>query len=212
LPRRRPGAARGPKAQKDKYIEKKIAPQVEAQMKDIEFDNEADKLKIYTGAVSTKTAKEWGTKHASRFLPFSSGPSREAALARRGGAKRTILTATRTPEALAAPDLPAPASSSRQRRQQQRRLGEGPAAAIIRGDGGAIDIRGGVGGGVGGGGDGDGGVGGVGGGGGGAHMQPARRKLMRRAARPRVSRLPAAATAAAAATAGRRTGGGDYPG
>jgi hypothetical protein len=39
-----------PKAQQDQYIEKKIAPQVEEQMKDIEFDNEEDKLKVYTEA------------------------------------------------------------------------------------------------------------------------------------------------------------------
>ena len=32
-----------PKAQQDQYIEKKIAPQIEEQLKDIEFDNEADK-------------------------------------------------------------------------------------------------------------------------------------------------------------------------
>ena len=40
------------------------------QMKDIEFDNEADKLKVYTEAVSNKTAKEWGTKHANQLKPY----------------------------------------------------------------------------------------------------------------------------------------------
>ena len=59
-----------PKAQQDIYIEKKIAPQIEEQMKGIEFDNEADKLKVYRDAVSIKTAKEWGTKHANSFRPF----------------------------------------------------------------------------------------------------------------------------------------------
>ena len=59
-----------PKAQQDIYIEKKIAPQIEEQMKGIEFDNEADKLKVYRDAVLIKTAKEWGTKHANSFRPF----------------------------------------------------------------------------------------------------------------------------------------------
>ena len=34
-----------PKAQQDQYIEKKIAPQIEEQMKDINFDNEEQKKK-----------------------------------------------------------------------------------------------------------------------------------------------------------------------
>ena len=59
-----------PKAQQDQYIEKKIAPQVEEQMKDIEFDNEDDKTKVYKQAISTKTAKEWGTRHANSLKPF----------------------------------------------------------------------------------------------------------------------------------------------
>jgi hypothetical protein len=59
-----------PKAQQDQYIEKKIAPQIEEQLKDIEFDNEADKSKVYKQAVSNKTAKEWGTKHANQLKPY----------------------------------------------------------------------------------------------------------------------------------------------
>ena len=59
-----------PKAQQDQYIEKKVAPQIEEQMKGIEFDNEADKLKVYKQAVSNKTAKEWGTRHANSLKPF----------------------------------------------------------------------------------------------------------------------------------------------
>jgi hypothetical protein len=59
-----------PKVQQDKYIEKKLAPQVEEQMKDIEFDNDDEKLKVYTEAVSNKTAKEWGTRHANSLKPF----------------------------------------------------------------------------------------------------------------------------------------------
>ena len=39
-----------PKAQQDQYIEKKIAPQIEEQLKDIEFDTEADKSKVYKQA------------------------------------------------------------------------------------------------------------------------------------------------------------------
>ena len=29
-----------------------------------------DKLKVYTKAVSNKTAKEWGTRHANTLKPF----------------------------------------------------------------------------------------------------------------------------------------------
>ena len=59
-----------PPQQQDKYIEKQIKPQIEEQLKDIEFDNEADKSKVYKQAVSTKTAKEWGTKHANQLKPY----------------------------------------------------------------------------------------------------------------------------------------------
>jgi hypothetical protein len=59
-----------PPLQQDKYIEKKVAPQIEEQLKDIEFDNEADKSKVYRQAVSTKTAKEWGTKHANQLKSY----------------------------------------------------------------------------------------------------------------------------------------------
>jgi hypothetical protein len=61
-----------PKAQQDKYIEKQIKPQIEEQLKGIEFDNEEDKLKVYKQTVSTKTAKEWGTKHANQLKPYDS--------------------------------------------------------------------------------------------------------------------------------------------
>jgi hypothetical protein len=59
-----------PPPQQDKYMENKIAPQIEEQMKDITFDNEDDKLKSYKQAVSNKTAKEWGTKHANKLQPY----------------------------------------------------------------------------------------------------------------------------------------------
>ena len=61
-----------PKAQQDQYIEKKVAPQIEEQMKGIDFENEDEKLKVYTQAVSNKTAKEWGTRHANSLKPFDS--------------------------------------------------------------------------------------------------------------------------------------------
>ena len=40
-----------PKAQQDQYIEKKVAPKIEEQMKGIEFDNEEDKSKVYKQVV-----------------------------------------------------------------------------------------------------------------------------------------------------------------
>jgi hypothetical protein len=59
-----------PKAQQDQYIEKQIKPQIEEQLKGIEFDNEEDKSKVYTQAVSNIKAKEWGTKHAWNLKTF----------------------------------------------------------------------------------------------------------------------------------------------
>jgi hypothetical protein len=59
-----------PPPQQDKYIEKQIKPQIEDQLKGIEFDNEDDKLKVYKQAVNTKTAKEWGTKHANKLQEY----------------------------------------------------------------------------------------------------------------------------------------------
>ena len=61
-----------PPPQQDKYIEKQIKPQIEEQLKGLEFDNDDDKLKVYKQAVSNKTAKEWGTKHANRLLEYDS--------------------------------------------------------------------------------------------------------------------------------------------
>ena len=59
-----------PQPQQDKYIENRIAPQIQEQMKDITFDNEEQKKKVYDKTVSIKTAKEYGTKHANKLLPF----------------------------------------------------------------------------------------------------------------------------------------------
>ncbi len=57
-----------PQGQQDKYIENQLAPQIEQQMKDIEFADDADKIKVSKQVVSIKTAKEWGTKHANKLL------------------------------------------------------------------------------------------------------------------------------------------------
>ncbi len=39
-------------------------------MKNITFDNKEQKLKVYSQAVSTKTAREYGTKHANQLKPY----------------------------------------------------------------------------------------------------------------------------------------------
>ena len=59
-----------PQAQQDKYVEQRIAPQIQDELKDITFENEDEKAKVYDKAVSIKTAKEYGTKHANNFKPF----------------------------------------------------------------------------------------------------------------------------------------------
>ena len=59
-----------PQVQQNKYIENKLTPQIEKEMKGIEFDNDDDKIKISKEIVSNKTAKEWGTKHANKLQPY----------------------------------------------------------------------------------------------------------------------------------------------
>ena len=59
-----------PQEQQDKYIKNKLAPQVEKEIKGIEFDNDDDKIKISKEIVSNKTAKEWGTKRANKLQPY----------------------------------------------------------------------------------------------------------------------------------------------
>ena len=59
-----------PPNQQDKYIENKLTPQIEKEMKGIEFADDADKKKVTKQVVSVKTAKEWGTKHANKLLPY----------------------------------------------------------------------------------------------------------------------------------------------
>ena len=47
-----------PQEQQDKYIEKQLAPQIEKEMKVVEFKNDEDKIKFSKDVVSIKTAKE----------------------------------------------------------------------------------------------------------------------------------------------------------
>ena len=61
-----------PTAEKDKYIETKMKPQIEQEIKDITFPNEAKKEEFITNAISIKTAKEYGTKHANKLIAFDS--------------------------------------------------------------------------------------------------------------------------------------------
>ena len=59
-----------PQAQQDKYVEQRIAPQIQDELKDITFENEDEKTKVYDKIKSIKTAKEYGTKNADKLLPF----------------------------------------------------------------------------------------------------------------------------------------------
>ena len=59
-----------PQPQQDKSIEKRIAQQIEEQMKDVNFDDQEERKKDTDKTVSIKTAKEYGTKHANKLLPF----------------------------------------------------------------------------------------------------------------------------------------------
>jgi hypothetical protein len=53
-------------------LKNKIKPQIDDQLNGIEFDNEDEKLKVYRQAISNKTAREWGTKHANRLQEYDS--------------------------------------------------------------------------------------------------------------------------------------------
>jgi hypothetical protein len=59
-----------PQAQQEKYIETKLKPQIEKEIKDITFENEDKKSEFVSKTVSIKTAKEYGTKHANKLIPF----------------------------------------------------------------------------------------------------------------------------------------------
>jgi hypothetical protein len=61
-----------PPQQQDKYIEKQIKPQIEEQMKEIEFDNEDDKIKISKEVVNIKASKALGTRHANKLQEYDS--------------------------------------------------------------------------------------------------------------------------------------------
>ncbi len=57
---------------KRNILKNKIKPQIDDQLNGIEFDNEDEKLKVYRQAISNKTAREWGTKHANRLQEYDS--------------------------------------------------------------------------------------------------------------------------------------------
>ena len=59
-----------PRAQQEQYIETKVKPQIEKEIKDLTFENEDKKNEFVTKTLSIKTAKEYGTKHANKLIPF----------------------------------------------------------------------------------------------------------------------------------------------
>jgi hypothetical protein len=61
-----------PQAQQDKYIEKQIKPQIEEQLKDIEFDNEDEKIKFSKEVINIKASKALGTRHANKLQEYDS--------------------------------------------------------------------------------------------------------------------------------------------
>jgi hypothetical protein len=60
-----------PQEQQLKYMETKIAPHVQEQLKDVEFDNEDDKIKISKNIVNTRTSKSMGTRHANELSEYN---------------------------------------------------------------------------------------------------------------------------------------------
>ena len=61
-----------PKPQQDKYIEKQIKPQIEEQLKDIEFDNEDEKIKFSKEVINIKASRSAGTRHANKLDKYDS--------------------------------------------------------------------------------------------------------------------------------------------
>jgi len=59
-----------PQAQQEQYIENKVKPQIEKEIKDLTFENEDKKNEFVTKTITIKTAKEYGTKHANKLIPF----------------------------------------------------------------------------------------------------------------------------------------------
>ena len=60
-----------PQEQQLKYMETKIAPHVQEQLKDVEFDNDEDKIKISKNIVNIRTSKSMGTRHANELSEYS---------------------------------------------------------------------------------------------------------------------------------------------
>jgi hypothetical protein len=59
-----------PEEEQDRYIEKKLAPQVEKEIQGIEFADEDAKLRVSNAVISIRKAREYGTKHANQLLPL----------------------------------------------------------------------------------------------------------------------------------------------
>ena len=60
-----------PQEQQLKYIETKIAPHVNEQLKDVTFENEDDKIKISKTIVNTQASKSMGTRHANQLIEYN---------------------------------------------------------------------------------------------------------------------------------------------
>ena len=60
-----------PQEQQLKYMETKIAPHVQEQLKDVEFDNDEDKIKISKNIINTRTSKSMGTRHANELSEYN---------------------------------------------------------------------------------------------------------------------------------------------
>ena len=59
-----------PREQQEQYIETKVKPQIEKEIKDVTFETEDKKTEFVNKTVSIKTAKEYGTKHANKLIEF----------------------------------------------------------------------------------------------------------------------------------------------
>ena len=59
-----------PPEQQDKYIEQKIAPQIEEQLKDIKFENDDEKIKVRKEVINIKASKALGTRHANKLTAY----------------------------------------------------------------------------------------------------------------------------------------------
>ena len=60
-----------PQEQQLKYMETKIAPHVQEQLKDVEFDNDEDKIKISKNIINTQASKSMGTRHANQLSEYN---------------------------------------------------------------------------------------------------------------------------------------------